>query len=126
MGRRRSESHPLASVDDVDRKRFLTRLGRRRDKRACWEWPKDPDAEYGQFWMKGRVHWAHRVSFVIHNGPLDAGDTVNHECLNTRCVNPAHLRKMTLADNSAEGSRRHHAGRIDEPFDEDDTGDLPI
>lgn len=125
MKRKLSQPHPLASVDDRDRARFLARLGsRRRDKRACWEFPTD--AEYGQFWMKGRAHWAHRVSYVIHVGPLDAGDTVNHDCLNKRCVNPSHLSKMVLADNSAEASRRYWSGRIAEPVDEDDIGDLPI
>lgn len=124
MKRKLAQPHPLASVDAKDRARFLARCLRRKGG-ACWEM-RGTQSEYGQFWMKGRAHWAHRVSYVIHVGPLDAGDTVNHDCLNKRCVNPSHLSKMVLADNSAEASRRHWSGRIAEPVDEDDTGDLPI
>lgn len=118
-------SHPLTSISVADKSRFLARLPARRRSDSCWEFPRQPDSEYGQFWMQGRAHWAHRVSYVIHTGSLAEGDTVNHECLNKRCVNPAHLRKMTLEENSAEAARRRWESRA-EPIDDDDIGDLPI
>lgn len=47
---------------------------------------------------------AHRVAYESLHGVIPAGMTVDHACFNTRCVNPDHLRLMSLAENS--GRRR--------------------
>lgn len=37
----------------------------------------------------------------MHNGPLPDGAMIDHACRNKACVNPAHLRICTHAENRA-------------------------
>lgn len=43
---------------------------------------------------------AHRAAWVAAHGQIPAGMTVDHECRNKRCVNPAHLRLLTNFENA--------------------------
>lgn len=81
----------------------MTRLG------DCWVWTGYIGTKgYGQFhiMLNGRKakRDAHRVSFAIFHGEIPEGMTVDHTCRNTRCVNPAHLRLLTHAENTALGN----------------------
>lgn len=69
---------------------------------ACWEWTAGCLGEYGEFFLNGKAEVAHRVSWIIHNGPIPAGLLVLHDCPggdNKRCVRPNHLKLGTHQDN---------------------------
>lgn len=102
----------------------VTRFWAAVDKRGpdeCWPWQQHLMKGYGWFHIwepghykeesgmvrTGKSMTAHRFSYELHNGPIEGhvpGDAereivVMHTCDNPRCVNPAHLRLGSDADN---------------------------
>jgi hypothetical protein len=56
---------------------------------------------YGKFWLLPKGHMsAHRAAYTLFKGPIPPGMTVDHLCFQPRCVNPAHLRLLTLSANA--------------------------
>lgn len=55
---------------------------------------------------------AHRVIYRAEVGPIPDGGTIDHLCLNPRCVNPAHMEVVTRAENARRqwASGRGNAG----------------
>lgn len=71
---------------------------------TCWLWtgPKTPDG-YGITAAKG-VRNAHRLSWVLHRGPIPEGMQIDHLCRVRHCVNPDHLELVTLWENVRRGN----------------------
>lgn len=83
---------------------------------GCWMWTGALDgAGYGRFRWNGSLKGigAHRCSYAIFHGKVPAGMTVDHECQTLRCVNPDHLRLMTVGENSSDANYRRYSS--DEP-----------
>ena len=81
---------------------------------GCWNWTGPPNCNgYGmisgavggiRYVPNGGRMLAHRVSWIIHNGPIPKGGgahgtVVMHICDNRLCVNPKHLRIGAQSDN---------------------------
>ncbi len=75
---------------------------------GCWVWWGNVNAEtgYGRLFFEGRIHFAHRVSYELHKGPIASGIFVCHKCDNPPCCNPDHLFLGTQADNMTDKSRK--------------------
>lgn len=54
---------------------------------------------------RGGVQLAHRLAWEDAHGPIPAGLTIDHLCLNPRCVNVAHMELVTPAENTARGRK---------------------
>lgn len=72
---------------------------------GCWLWNAHTDDKgYGQFNLRGKSYWAHRVSYAFFRRPLIGGFTIEHKCRNPSCVNPWHLELLTNSENTARGN----------------------
>ena len=105
--------------------RFMAKV--KIDKQGRWLWTgKLSPKGYGQFWWNGRSWWAHRVSYLIFNGPLTEGMHVGHVKMPgddgpfNHNVNPDYLIEQDIADNVTECNQRrsdiHPMGTKSLPF----------
>ena len=62
---------------------------------------------YGQLVVPGGRSLAHRYAWERENGPIPAGMVLDHTCWNRACVNVAHLRVVTTAQNNANRAGPH-------------------
>lgn len=110
--------------------------------RACWNWTAGLhvrgyarvnvwDAERGKsilrlghrlMWAEINrpltVEWVDEFTYrLVEPLPLEYDDTVDHLCLNRRCINPDHLRLLSRADNTRHrwGNYTDQPLRIDAP-----------
>lgn len=80
---------------------------------SCWLWTgsKQGRMGYGYLHIGGKKDRkpsrAHRLSWVIHNGPIPDGLYVLHKCDVPACVNPDHLflgdHKANMQDCASKG-----------------------
>ena len=94
--------------------------------RTCWLWAGAVGGHgYGNITSGGHIGKtlrAHRVAYALLVGNLPEGVLLDHVCHNKLCVNPAHLRVATPAQNlfntnlrkdsrsGCKGVRRHGRG----------------
>lgn len=87
-------------------KRVLKHLSKFSNPSECWEWPMSrTKAGYGQLSTSNgsarsvELHYAHRVSYFLSNGPIENGMNICHKCDNPACFNPNHLFCGSQKDN---------------------------
>src|SRR5882757_1223849 len=71
---------------------------------ACWIWTAScrpcNGVEYGQFFVDGKNHYTHRLSYEWATGEIAPGVHVDHRCHVSRCVRPTHLQAGTRRQNT--------------------------
>lgn len=74
---------------------------------GCWLWDGGTDggAGYGKMSFRGRDTGAHRASYELFCAPIPDGMQIDHLCRMPPCVNPAHLRVVTQAENLASADK---------------------
>lgn len=79
---------------------------------GCFLWSGYATSDgYGRFNCAGRIENAHRVAYREGRGPIPDGMLVRHDCDNTYCVNPDHLRLGSDVDNAADKAKRRRVAR---------------
>ena len=94
----------------------LRRFWNQVDQRSpteCWQWlGLKSHYGYGWFNVNRRMIKAHRFSYELHSATqVPSSLLVLHSCDNPPCVNPAHLRLGTNADNISDRELRGHTAR---------------
>ena len=79
-------------------------------KDNCWNWKASTSDGYGRFGIDRVIKLAHRVSWILTNGPIPEGKLVLHNCDNKLCVNPNHLYIGTHLDNMSDVHKRNPIG----------------
>lgn len=90
--------------------RFLSHVAK--SESGCWLWTayKLPSG-YGNFRTPSRHELAHRASYRLFCGPLEADKDVMHSCDTPSCVNPAHLSLGTRRDNMRDAQAKGRTAR---------------
>lgn len=63
---------------------------------------------YGEFCYRGKKFRAHRVAYMLVNGPIPEGEIIRHKCDVPMCCNPDHLISGTQKQNIRDGIERGH------------------
>ena len=82
---------------------------------GCWLWTAGKNrGGYGVFRLDGRTCLAHRVAYSWANGQIPDGLDLDHTCHVPACVNPAHLRPVTNAQNhqNRQGEQRNNTSGV--------------
>ncbi len=74
---------------------------------TCWRWIGGLQTNgYGSFGAGGGASMlAHRFAWERAVGPIPDGLTIDHLCMNKRCVRPDHLEVVTAEENSSRKGR---------------------
>lgn len=73
----------------------------------CWEWNMAQNNKgYGSIRWNHQTKVAHRAVYELLVGDIPEGLTLDHLCLNKKCVNPNHLEPVANRENNARGNSR--------------------
>lgn len=98
----------------MDLQEFISKYSLLDEKTGCFNWIRGKTRKgYGQVTKRKNRMKAHRLSFILANGPFDSKLHVLHKCDNPSCINPDHLYLGTNWDNVLDC---HRKGRAHHPM----------
>jgi hypothetical protein len=76
------------------------------ERTGCWVWIGKHNRKGGYPTLNMRIagkhqtFYAHRVSYAVFREDIRYGMSIDHMCENPSCINPDHLRQVTVTENS--------------------------
>lgn len=113
----------MTDVTDAFLKRFWDKVEK---TESCWVWFGAKTGGYGQIKFGDRIHYAHRISYMLATGAFPKY-MIDHLCRNPACVNPKHMEDVTNMTNSLRGispaaqNARKVVCKHGHPFDKENT-----
>jgi len=105
--------HDQSTVPTSAAARLLSKLERSADGCLLYVGARFSNG-YGAFWLNGKTARAHRIAWIIANGPVPDGMRVLHHCDVRACCDVAHLFLGSDADNIhdmwAKGRKQVYSG----------------
>jgi len=93
-------------------KRFWSKVNIVKNRSSCWVWNGALSSlGYGSFNFNGVTKRAHRISYEFTYGPILPSIHVLHQCDNSRCVRPSHLKLGGNSDNMRDAWERGRSKR---------------
>jgi len=91
---------------------FYARVGLPTTEDGCMEWLGHKNhGGYGQLSVHKKMMASHRLSYLMHNGPIPDGMFVCHKCDNPACLRPDHLWLGTCQDNTNDKVNKNRQAR---------------
>lgn len=88
-------------------KQRLLRMSTKDPETKCWVWSGYTNKKgYGKIKVQYKVQYAHRVSYEIHVNPIKGIAVIHHKCSNKSCINPKHLKQVSIQENNVEMMQR--------------------
>lgn len=85
-------------------KSAISRANYKENENGCWIWQGKLSPEgYGRTSLRSLSQMAHRAIWQELRGPIPKGMVLDHKCRERACVNPDHLRVVTLGQNNHMG-----------------------
>ena len=96
--------------------RIVSKIKLPKSEVDCWEWTACRDTNgYSRIMIKGKSEKAYRAIYERLVGRISKKMVIDHKCRNRGCVNPNHLRVLTLVENimcgegaGAKNARKTH------------------
>lgn len=83
------------------RERFDEKVDKTSSSKGCWLWTSAVNGTgYGQLRVDGKTLSAHRLAYERYNGDIPRSMVIDHMCHVRHCVNPDHLRAVTIQQNN--------------------------
>jgi len=127
-GRKRRHGDPLATPKPRRRRSGMTYTKRPAEQRfwakvdkngpldpgqdsPCWLWTNrlSETTGYGYFSIDGASMSAHRAAYILFVGPVTPTQRIDHWCSTRACVNPDHLRLLSMGPTPRDVMERFWA-----------------
>jgi hypothetical protein len=70
----------------------------------CWLWTGERiNGGYGRIYHRGKRYVAHQLAYLLFVGDYDRTLQLDHLCMVTRCIRPAHLEPVDGRTNTLRG-----------------------
>jgi len=75
---------------------------------GCWEWTAKPEQDgYGRIRVGNKTVKAHRFIYDYYYDDLVKENHVHHVCENKICLNPNHLKQVSLVEHAVIHRKSH-------------------